>query len=425
MTKQERALSVHTFEGFGQVAGCAGMAFGFMFGSMFFGIGAIFFFMLAIHPLLSIWGSADWVETPCVITRSEVIGRDTFRIEVDFDYEFDGQKFYGNRFKFGDMSTNGRAAHQRQAARYKVGSEQVCYVNPRNPAESVLLRESSISLWWGLFPVPFMLIGLGTYWYIFSGRFKFRPFASLVDMQQKMHNIENQPREFTELEAVRHVKTSEWRDSDYDEEDLYEEPGPVTLDPESSRWGIVIFLFFFGLLWNGVVSGFAFSRLNDWMQFKIHWFEDLFLVPFILVGIGVVIAWVYSFMAALNPRPTLVLNRQLIPLGGTADVQWKFEDLPNAIRGLTIKLKGEESAQYRRGTSTYTDTHTFYEEVLYETHDRLDMQNGQAQIDIPGHLMHTFHGGNNQIKWGIVLHGDIALWPDISVTFPIRVVPHE
>jgi hypothetical protein len=37
--------------------------------------------------------------------------------------------------------------------------------------------------------------------------------------------------------------------------------------------------------------------------------------------------------------------------------------------------------------------------------------------------MHTFLGTNNQITWHLVVHGDIPLWPDVSVAFPLTVYP--
>lgn len=421
MADRQAALSVKRTSNLGQLTGCLGMLFGLVFSSIFFGIGAFFFWMIALEPMLKIWDAQSWVTAPCIITKSDVEGDETYRVVIEYDYDFAGVPHSGGRYDFFSMATSGKASKQRIIARYPIGSRHDCYVNPENPDESVLNRGPGSSLFWGLFPLPFMLIGLGGYWFVFFMQRRSREAKPRVIRDQSDEDAIS----FEPLTAQRVSSQTEWSDSNYDEEDLYEAPGPVTLKPDSSHFVGMIVLGIFGVVWNGIVAIPVFQRFDDWMNLQFKGFEDLFLIPFILVGIGILAAAIYQFLASLNPKPTLILSRQLIPLGGTAQIQWEFTRGTGAIRQLTLSLTGVEQAKYRRGTNTYTDTETFHSEILFDTTDPLEIQHGQTQVSIPTASMHSFQGDNNQITWNLLLKGDIPHWPDINTKFPIRVVPHE
>lgn len=420
MADQQKALTVSS--NYAGVVGCFGRLFGFVFCSMFFGMGCFFLWMIALQPLLKIMDAKSWVETPCTITKSTVEGNETYRIVIEYDYVFAGQQYHGDQYDFFSMATNGRTSKERVVAKYKEGTEKTCYVNPDTPTESVINRAASAHLWWGLFPLPFIGIGLAGYWVVFFGSSRIA--QNLQNIQVKTNNQALTSGQTTTGRRTRVASQSEWSNSEYDEEDLFEEPGPVTLKNDSSPLGIAIFLLIFATIWNGVISVFIFDKWDEWIKFDIG-FEDLFFVPFILVGIGVILAFIYNVLRTFNPKPTLTLSRQLIPLGGTAQLQWQFTKSTNSIRELTVKLIGQEEAVYRRGTNTYTDHETFHDETLLATTDPLEIPQGEIEISIPSETMHSFDGGNNKIIWRIEFSGDIKLWPDVSAKFPIRVVPHE
>ena len=75
--------------------------------------------------------------------------------------------------------------------------------------------------------------------------------------------------------------------------------------------------------------------------------------------------------------------------------------------------------------SLRTDTHHFLKEVLFETHDPLEIPEGDVEIRIPANTMHSFTADNNKIVWEIHLDGEIPLRPDVDAEFPITVTPHE
>jgi hypothetical protein len=171
---------------------------------------------------------------------------------------------------------------------------------------------------------------------------------------------------------------------------------------------------FVAVFWNGIISIFVANASG------LMW---LFLLPFIAVGVGLIGLVVYQFLALFNPRPTVELSPQSIPLGTAAELRWSFSGQTSRIRELTATLRGVEQATYRRGTSTYTDKSTFYELELYRTSNLAEIASGQVGFVLPKDTMHSFSAANNKIIWSIDLRGNIERWPDVKESFELQVTP--
>jgi hypothetical protein len=385
-----------------------------MLWSAFLAAGLIMLWVQVLQPGIQILAATSWVQTPCTIVSSEVVGDKTYSVAIKYDYDFAGQQYHGDRYSFFTTRTSGRSEKEKIVQSFPPGSQAVCSVNPGNPEESVLNRNVDPSIWWGLFCVPFLLIGLIGYRGMFSARRKPRAM---------------QPPEESDLLGRSSATPIQARvvmaNTDFDDEDLQEEPGPVTLKADSSRLGSFIGVLIFALIWNGVVTVFFLARFPDWLKGHWQWMPELLLIPFSLVGLVLIFAVFHSLLSLFNPSPLLTLSRRLIPLGGTAELSWHFEGTTSSIRLLTITLKGLEEARYTRGTNTYTDTSVFHEETILETTEPEEIVAGKSQFQIPTDSMHSLNASNNKIKWQIQLRADIPNWPDVSASFPIRVVPHE
>lgn len=73
---------------------------------------------------------------------------------------------------------------------------------------------------------------------------------------------------------------------------------------------------------------------------------------------------------------------------------------PGPLETLKITVQCIEEAKYRRGTTTYTDRHTAFEEVLVDAKNPAsDTINFEGTI--PADAMHTFASSNNSIDWNI------------------------
>ena len=118
-------------------------------------IALIMIFGMILYPAIKYWQVQSWAATPAVIkqcyldqytTRSKH-GRQThYYVNITYTYTRNGQTYQGNNFDVGGSrsSTKSRSimrAMQRIIRHLPPGRQVVCYVNPSNPADSLLLRE--------------------------------------------------------------------------------------------------------------------------------------------------------------------------------------------------------------------------------------------------------------------------------------------
>lgn len=176
---------------------------------------------------------------------------------------------------------------------------------------------------------------------------------------------------------------------------------------------------------NGAISIFVVNAIQNYTKGNPNWVMMLFLIPFVLLGIGLICSVFYSFLSLFNPRPRLILRPGIMQLGDAAELQWEIFGKVQRISEFSIKLKGHEEATYRRGTDTCTDKETFYEMELFSMSDWMQMQTGEVGVVIPPDTMHTFKADNNKVIWSLEVHGDIKRWPDLKEEFEIKVVPGE
>ena len=107
------------------VAGCYLLAFG----------GARLVFR---NPELSWQKVMGKVMVSGVNEGADPAGRKTYRVMLEYVYEFHGIRFIGERVAPLQFTSNYRPAAESITRRYPPGSEITVYVNPRNPGKAVL-----------------------------------------------------------------------------------------------------------------------------------------------------------------------------------------------------------------------------------------------------------------------------------------------
>lgn len=177
------------------------------------------------------------------------------------------------------------------------------------------------------------------------------------------------------------------------------------------------------VVWNVLVAAFGGWRLKgSWNDNFFGLMPNLFFSPFELIGIFLFLVAAYFFLALFNPRPRLILTGGQARLGEPFTVEWEFSGSARAVNRFYLYLEGSEMATYRRGTTTGTDKSLFAKIVIV---DRPGAARGSAQVTVPANTMHTFTSENNKIVWSIQLRGDIRIWPDVSESFEIEVLPRR
>jgi hypothetical protein len=355
--------------------------------------GSVFVYVFSLQPLM-VWISASsWQETPCAITSSTVDtsrGKSTtYRVNIHYKYSFNGRAYESGRYDGINFSSSGYDGKREIVDQYPAGLKTVCYVDPQHPTEAVLSRSFPTALYWTWFTWLFVIIPMGVLY------------------------VTKYPQSRLNLRRIRstHVKA------------FSETLGPVALKPKMGPGKKALGILFFALFWNGIVSVFVVTIFRQGGYFSLM---GLFLVPFVLVGIGLIVWVVYQFLALFNPRPVLVLSSNAVCLGEKFLAEWKISGRVDRFEKFRVLVEAREEVTYRRGTSTYTDKSVFFSSALVDESSSSGMSRsstGHAEFAVPLDTMHSLDAPNNKIVWYVRIIGEIPRWPDMDEEFEFKVNP--
>jgi hypothetical protein len=241
-------------------------------GSLFFGIfflvGSILFVTLFVWPLAEYFAAKSWVETPCTILSSEVVAdrssdSTTYRAEVTFRYQFADQEHESNRCQLLTVSTSSRSRAERIAEMYQVGQLTSCFVNPQQPQTAVLQRDLSWDFLFCLFPLLFLLIGLGGLVFVWRSspqrkRDSRAGKAARAELTRGW-NTSSAAGTSSHLSDWPHVGLEEREEDDDRDPSLppRQPEGPRVLTPASTPIAAFVGMLCIALFWNGIVSVFV------------------------------------------------------------------------------------------------------------------------------------------------------------------------
>jgi len=370
--------------------------------------GGVIFWFVGVLPLARMRDAQGWQRHDCTVEHSSVIAHhddDGTTYSVDILYRWDRGRGIerSSRYSFFGGSSSGRAGKAEIVQAHPVGAEVPCWVHPKRTNEAVLERGLTSNALVAAVPLVFLAAGCGM---LVAGR---RKATRRARMRSRTHSGESP---FSPDDPLLDVLP-----------DFELRPGPLRLASRSSRWGRVLGISFAALFWNGIVSVFAYQAWKAWERGRPDWFLVLFLVPFVLVGIGLVLAILHSLLALRNPRPTLFVSSRTPLLGEELGLQWSFAGRRDRLERLRIALVGREQATYQVGTDTRTATEDFFEHVVVDAPAPTCFALAQARFAIPDGSMHSFQSAHNKILWMLELEGKIRRWPDVRETYPLVVLP--
>ncbi len=191
------------------------------------------------------------------------------------------------------------------------------------------------------------------------------------------------------------------------------------LERRSSRWADFAAHGGVAAIWNAIVGWQLAVAIASGRVIYI-----VFVSLFAMTGVALLITAVRSLLAAFNPTVERLAHVEQPALGEPFELHWRLTGKVSRVLRLRIDLEGIEAATYKRGTDTVTDRHTFLSQTLTSTTDRAEIAGGSATIVFPPDVVPTFTGRSNTITWRLVVHGEIANWPDIQDFIPLDVVAH-
>ncbi len=355
---------------------------------------------LIVKPIGKSTAAKNWPETPCKIIWSRVLTHegddsDTYSVDIFYEYEFEGQSHRSNRYSFIGGSSSGRDSKKAITKLYPRGSTQTCYVNPEQPLEAVLKRDLGFGILLGLIPLILSLIGIG----------------GLIAMRKKSNKAATQVGRFS--------ATSPTGYPDLDSENPNQ---PIEFLPGGKRRAGFFIALAITLFWNGIVSVFLWQVIKSFRAGSPEWFTTIFMIPFVLIGLGLIVAVFYTFFALFTPKPVVTVSPGSPILGEEFSVSWRLRGSSGRLKNLRLTLSGHEKATYRQGTNTRTDSKTFYRrEIAIVDRQGIDLIQGEGRMTLPLDLCPSLKLGNNEIEWSIKVEGEIPLSPDLQDRYVITV----
>lgn len=414
-------------------SGCLVLFFG-----LFAAIGLLVFSLNFLVPCLQTIRAKGWTPTPCVIKSSAVASRGSgkdlrYYPDVLYSYTVAGQNYDGYRYSFFKLDFQNTYDPQSLLNTYPTSATATCYVNPARADEAVLDRNFQPHALSQLMSLVFVLVGLGGMFWVLKarrraarnegmGRRSWRPKVAegFLTPTALSTPAASAATPFNEI-PVDGVAKPPWQPTS--STPAGSSAGVVLLKPTMTPAGQSCIILGITLFWNGIVSVFVYQAIfgmkgADFMRI----FMGLFMIPFVIIGIILILATLSAFGAMFVPRPKLKAQSANVPLGSTVEVSWQTSRGLVNPRQLTIKLEAREEATYTRGTDTYTDKNIFLSQAIFESTlgGGLD---GRASFTLPADSMHSFEAPRNKIIWALKVKGDVPLWPNFEDEYRLVILP--
>lgn len=380
----------------------------FLFFASFALAGSLVLLLFVLPSAQKYLSAKGWQPTPATVVWSEVRSESTddgtvYRPDIFYRYQFEGEEHRSNSFAFFAGSSSGSEGKRETVRDYPSGHQFTCYVNPRKPWQALIERQIGWSALFALFPLPFLAIGFGGL------------FQVLRDRQRRGQSTET-PSSAAATTAPGASGPSQ----------ASTERAP-SLQRNSTAAGRGKFIghLFFALFWCGIVSIFVVIAWGKWSEGNPEWLLNLFLVPFILVGLGALFSLPYSFLAIFSPRFALNLRDPVLKPGMATQLRWRKIAGSGELTHLTLTLHGEEQASYRQGTDTATATSTFYAKELRSTSNLPEILGNECDLIIPADALPSFKGTNNKISWFVHIHAKVRARPDVRDSIALTIHPYE
>lgn len=397
-----------------------------LFSFIFLAAGVVGFYLLLTQLVLPEWrASHRFVEHTCEILASDIrsdVDDNVTRYwpQLSIRYKVDEKSYEAWTYQVSPDYSNDRDESQQIVDQFEIGAEYPCWVDPDDPNTVVLVQSFRWWLWLLLLlPASFIVIGGG---------------GVLFALLHSSTSAERRAALAKKAADIDLFDDADSRGVDYpkvpDCSHLTDSPGteltyrlPVDISPGWKLFGMLAMAVF----WNGVVILGCFGVTRGFIDGKGQWMPMLFLIPFVLIGIGIIVMFIRQVLITtgigatrveISDHPLLPCQEYEVFLSQAG--RMKF----NSLKMLLVCV---EEATYQQGTDTRTATETVYRETVYEEAN-FEIQPGRAfehhcKVRLPASAMHSFKSDHNEIRWSLIIQGDVARWPDYERRFPLIVYP--
>jgi len=368
----------------------------------FFGVAGLGMLGGLVVPKAFEWVSMrGWQATPAEVIWSRVRSKSdsdgtTYAVDLFYRYEFGGREYRANRYDLMGGSSSGHSSKQEVVRAHPAKSRLEVFVDPDQPWRAVVRRDLGWGALFALFPLPFLAVGVGGLWWFFRRRnqgpsvSRPQPSRPMAARRGGMALIKTPP----PAVAGQWIKVGDKRKSTF------------------------VGLLVMALFWNGIISFGVRDALgglsgDSGVERAFGGGLGLFMIPFVLVGIGLAVGALYGFVALFGPRYEIQLGESELAPGQSTSILWRRAGGHGQPRDFMLLLVGSEEATWSQGSSNSTAHSVFHEQVLFETTVPLAMEQGRVELRIPDDGVPSFRGRHNKLCWLLCLRAGVPRLPDL------------
>jgi hypothetical protein len=367
----------------------------------------------------------DFAEQSCKVIEKRVVPIQgekglLYRPEVKIEYQVEGVAYSPYTFDIHHTLKSTQDEAQAAIAGFTELQSYPCWYDPAEPKIAVLVRGYQWWIWPTLLiPVSFIVIGIGglVYTALYWGKSAERRAAAVRSVPAP---------ELFDLPANVDSKFPYIPDGS----EITSSPGtrlayrlPLTHSPGWTILGLLAAC----IAWNSAVSVFLVVAIRSFLAGAPDWPMTLFIMPFLVVGIALVVVFAQLLRQTAGIGPTLVeiSDHPLVP--GNRYRLFLSQSGNRTLASVDISLVCEEEAVFRQGTNARTESRQVYRQPLQNgvgatvrPGEPLEME---CDLPVPAEAMHSFRASHNQIQWKLLVRGEIVGWHGFERSFPVVVRP--
>jgi hypothetical protein len=402
---------------------------------------AVFFALLLVLGCGGILAGIFWLVIPewrlhhgfeqaaCLVLQKKLGEKEgssatLYRPEIKIQYEVYGKQYspwtYDINYQGDRAYSSDREAAAAALEPFVEGQKYPCWYDPAQPDVAVLVRGYQGWLWL-VFLVPGSFVAIG------AGGLLYTVLRWGKSAERRAATVQRaQPIELFDLDRPRGPKLPNVPDLS----DITSSPGtklayrlPLSHSPGWTLLGLAAAC----LLWNGSVSYFTVAAVRSHLARQPDWLLTLFILPFLVIGIALIVCFVRQLVVATGVGPTLVeiSDHPLLPGGEYRLLVSQSGRLD--MRSLEVWLACREEATYRQGTNARTETREVRRLAVFRR-EAVAIRPGErfqaeCSVRVPADAMHSFRADHNEIIWSLVVRGDVVGRHAFSRAFPVVVHP--
>ena len=355
------------------------------------------------RPVVNVIRAGSWIETPCVIWASEVKtykGRKgpIYDIGVRYTYCISGMKFVSERYRFNFDFGSGYEDAAKVVRALPPNKQTVCYVNPANYYESVMMRGLTRGMSIALVPLILVLIGVSLLINQWRGKQRLpdsvlRGCISLligVGALSVFLAVGGKDKFIIGITCF-FIISGAWVIIGYYRRSKLSPvvTGSLLLrEYVTGKW----FFLFFGIV---VLAG-NFLIFKRVIENGIN--SEVWPMSFGFLAVNFVFFFLISFFlpSRFAPKPRLSLRSGDLRAGGQLDLSWEF-DRADRVKRLAIALEGCYEKKDEKSPDTFTDY-----TLLPYTDDPRQIRSGELTFTLPVKLRPSGRYGSGEVTWKII-----------------------